>query len=208
MHAMRSFALAAGIAVLAIVWLSPLLAEWRGSLASRMIAHMGVVAIAAPLIVIGLPDRWRPGKAMPAALPMLASLFEMLAVWGWHAPSLQRVAEASTAGTIAEQATFLFAGIFLWATSFAAPGQRIHAATGAAALLLTSIHMTLLGALLALSPRPLYGSGEVTCFGVVLNAGQDQQLGGVVMLLVGAAVYLAGGVFLVRSLLTAPRTND
>ncbi len=58
------------------------------------------------------------------------------------------------------------------------------------------MHMTLLGALLALSPRPLYGEGEVSCLGVTLSAGVDQQAGGVVMLLIGAAVYLASGVAL------------
>jgi putative membrane protein len=170
-----------------------------------MVAHMTVVAIASPLIAIGLP--WRFGERMPAALPVLASLFELLAVWGWHAPAMREIAEASVSGTIAEQATFLFAGMFLWSTSFAAPDSRIHAATGAGALLLTSIHMTLLGALLALSPRPLYGSDAVSCFGVALAAGQDQQLGGVVMLAVGAMVYLLGGISLVGRLLYPQQPN-
>ena len=198
----------AGIGLLAAIWLGPLLAAWRESFAAGMVAHMAVIAIASPLIAIGLPHRWRPGAAMPLALPLLASLFELLAVWGWHAPSMRGVAEASLVGTVAEQATFLVAGIFLWSTSFAAPGERTHAAVGAGALLLTSIHMTLLGALLALSPRPLYGAGEVTCFGVVLEAGQDQQLGGVIMLMVGAVVYLAGGVSLVGRLLAAPAVHQ
>jgi len=47
----------------------------------------------------------------------------------------------------------------------------------------------------------------VTCFGLVLGAGQDQALGGVIMLLIGAAVYLAGGVFLLARLL-AGRTEE
>ena len=64
--------------------------------------------------------------------------------------------------------------------------------------------MTLLGALLSLSQRPLYGEGEVTCFGVVLGAQQDQQLGGIIMLLVGAIVYLAGGVWLAKRLVEEP----
>ncbi|MNL72964.1 Cytochrome c oxidase caa3 assembly factor [compost metagenome] len=71
-------------------------------------------------------------------------------------------------------------------------------------MLLTSIHMTLLGALLSLSPRPLYGSGEVTCFGIVLSAGEDQQVGGIIMLMVGAVVYLAGGVALAGRMLADP----
>ena len=200
---MRRLSLATGIAVLAIVWLGPLLIAWRESFASGMVAHMAVVAIASPLIAIGLPDRLRPGLGMPAALPVLASLFEVLVVWGWHAPSMRAATGTSFAIAMLEQASFLAAGLLLWSTSFA-EGERIHAATGAAALLLTSIHMTLLGALLALSPRPLYGTGEVTCFGLVLDSRVDQQLGGVIMLGVGAVVYLVGGLGLVRRLLEFP----
>jgi putative membrane protein len=198
---MRRASLAAGLLVLALVWLGPLLGSWRESFSAGMVAHMGVVAVAAPLIALGMPSAWRFGPSMPAALPVAASLLELFAVWGWHAPAMRAAAEASTAVTIAEQTTFLAVGVLLWSTSFAAPGERMHAASGAAALLLTSMHMTLLGALLALSPRPLYGAGDVTCFGIVLEAGQDQQMGGVVMLAVGAIVYLAGGLSLVSGLL-------
>jgi putative membrane protein len=198
----RRLALPAGLALLALIWLGPLLGEWRESFAAHMLAHMGVIAIAAPLIAIGLPERWRPGATMPAALPVVASVIELFAVWGWHAPAMRAAAEASLAATVAEQATFLGVGVLLWWASFAAPQIRANAAAGAAALLLTSVHMTLLGALLALSPRPLYGTGDVTCFGIVLGAGEDQQIGGVVMLLAGAAVYLAGGVTLVSRLVS------
>ena len=205
---MSRLTLVAGLGVLAAIWLGPLLGAWRASFAAGMVAHMGVIAIAAPLIAIGLPERWRPGPSMPAALPVLASLFELLVVWGWHAPSMRALAETSPAVTALEQASFLAAGLVLWSTSFAAPGEKIHAATGAAALLITSIHMTLLGALLALSPRPLYGTEEVTCFGTVLSAGQDQQVGGVLMLLVGAVVYLAGALALGWRLLSKPAPSS
>ncbi|MEQ1941285.1 cytochrome c oxidase assembly protein [Mesorhizobium sp. VNQ89] len=201
---MRRAALIAGFGLLALIWFGPLLGAWRDSFSAHMLAHMGVVAIAAPLIAIGLPDKLRPGSSMPVALPVVASLIELIVVWSWHTPAMRAAAEASLAMTVAEQASFLLAGVLLWTTSFAAPNERRHAATGALALLMTSIHMTLLGALLALSPRPLYVLGEVTCFGVVLSGGQDQQLGGVVMLLVGAVVYLAGGLVLVWRLLDVP----
>jgi putative membrane protein len=199
----RRAALLAGLGLLAFIWFGSLLGEWRESFSAHMFAHMGVVAIAAPLIAIGLPEQLRPSSSMPVALPVLASLMELIVVWSWHAPAMRAAAEASLAVTVAEQASFLLAGVLLWTTSFAAPHERRHAATGALALLMTSIHMTLLGAVLALSPRPLYGLGEVTCFGVVLSGGQDQQLGGVIMLLIGAAVYLAGGLLLVGRLLTS-----
>ena len=65
--------------------------------------------------------------------------------------------------------------------------------------------MTLLGALLALASRPLYGTGDVTCFGLVLGATEDQALGGVIMLMIGAAAYLVGGVLLLGRLLSRRR---
>lgn len=206
MPAVKRMALAGGLVLLAVIWLGPLLDNWRSSFTAGMMAHMGVVAIASPLIAIGLPDSWRPGPAMPLAVPAIASLLEMLVIWGWHAPSMRVLAEASTVGTVIEQASFVFAGVLLWVTAFAAPDAPRHAAVGAGALFLTSLHMTLLGVLLALSPRPLYGEGDVTCFGIVLSASIDQQLGGVLMLVVGAVVYLAAGVTLIARLV-APASS-
>jgi putative membrane protein len=63
--------------------------------------------------------------------------------------------------------------------------------------------MTLLGALLALSPRPLYGHAHGA--GIAgLAPLDDQHLGGAIMLLVGGASYLIGGLVLVGRLLRQP----
>ena len=51
---MRRAFLFLGLLTLALIWLGPLLSVWRESFAAHMLAHMGVVAIAAPLIAIGL----------------------------------------------------------------------------------------------------------------------------------------------------------
>ena len=51
--------------------------------------------------------------------------------------------------------------------------------------------MTLLGALFALTPRALYGHGDLF----------DQHLGGAIMLLVGGASYLMGGLWLTAGML-------
>lgn len=195
--------LIAGLAVLGIIWGGPLLAAWRGSFASHMVAHMGVVAVAAPILAAGLQRAQVGAWTVPVGLlssnsvPVAAALLEFIVVWGWHAPAMRGMAEASSAVTVLEQLMFLACGLLLW-TSALRPG---HETAGAFGLLLTSMHMTLLGALLALSPRPLYGLSDVTCFGVTLGAGLDQQVGGVVMLGVGAVVYMAGGIFLVARML-------
>ena len=201
---MKRAALWSGLLLLAIIWAGPLLDADRESFAAHMLAHMGVVAIAAPLIAIGLSGtRWDFVGRRRLISPITASLIELAVVWVWHAPALRSAAQISLPVTIAEQASFLVAGLVLWISCLG--GNRDEqGAAGAFALLLTSIHMTLLGALLALTPRPLYGFETVTCLGLTLEAGQDQQLGGVLMLLIGAAVYLAGGVALLARLLSAP----
>ncbi|WP_287094992.1 cytochrome c oxidase assembly protein [Mesorhizobium sp.] len=202
---MRRACLILGLLVLALVWVGPLLDAWRDSFSAHMLAHMGVVAIAAPLMAIGIPLRPKPDSNRAFTLALPASLVELIIVWSWHAPALRTLAQSSLFATAIEQAMFLAAGLFLWLTCLPRRGSDITGnAAGAFALLLTSIHMTLLGALLALTPRPLYGTGEISCFGVALSAQQDQELGGVIMLLVGAAVYLAGGVTLFARLLAAP----
>jgi putative membrane protein len=203
---MKRAALMAGLALLALIWGGSLFAAGETSFTAHMLAHMGVVAITAPLIAIGLAGtRWDFSRNSKLFSPLPASLLELVVVWAWHAPALRALAETSPVAAAAEQASFLAAGLILWLSCIGHfDGDRQErSAAGAFGLLFTSVHMTLLGALLALTPRPLYGSGEVTCLGVPLSADQDQALGGVVMLMVGAAVYLIGGLALLGRLLAA-----
>jgi putative membrane protein len=67
------------------------------------------------------------------------------------------------------------------------------------ALLLTFMHMTLLGALLALSSRALYAHDHVGPAAL-----DDQHLGGALMLLGGGA-YLVGGLWLTARLLRSSK---
>lgn len=182
-----------GLAILAIAW-GALIVDPGGAFTLHMAAHMAVIALAAPAFGAALRHRAPPTWATP----LVVSFLEFVAVWLWHAPTLRVLVTASPAALVAEQATFLAAGTLLWWACLA-PGR---AAAGALGLLFTSMHMTLLGALFALTPRPLYGAGAVTCFGVPLDALADQQLGGTVMLIVGAAVYLLGGLVLLGRVLT------
>ncbi len=161
----------------------------------HMAAHMIAVALAAPLLALAVQgSRWDAPRLLPRlAAPLPAALVEAVAVWGWHVPALQRLAAHHPLWRVAEQASFLAAGVLLWSAVLAPQ----HRAAGVVALLVTSMHMTLLGALIGLAPRPLY-----------LHHGPqalaDQQLAGVVMLLVGGIAYLAGGLALLARLLRSP----
>ena len=125
-----------------------------------MAMHMIVVAIAAPLLALGIAgSSLDPARRWPALFPPIPiSVLEFLVVWAWHTPALHHAARHGFAGLVAEQGTFLVCGLLIWLSAFggASVYRSERAGAGVAALLLTSMHMTFLGALLALAPRPLY----------------------------------------------------
>lgn len=189
--------LVAGIALLAAVWLGPLPDLARTYFAAHMTMHMAVVAVAAPLIAFGVKgSRTDPTLARPRLFaPIPASVVELVVVWGWHTPALHHLARTSVVGLVAEQAMFLGSGLLLWLAAFGESGPRAtRAAAGVVALLLTSMHMTLLGALIALSPRALFM--HATAVLTPESALEQQHLGGAIMLVVGGISYLAGGLWL------------
>lgn len=193
--------LLAGLTVLVVAW-SGLLPSTLPPFTSHMVMHMAVVALAAPLLALGLAERGLdPVHRWPTrwhAVPL--SVVEGLAVWGWHAPSPHHFARTTLLGTVLEQSTFLVTGLMLWSAALGGgPVRRRERATGGVAgLLLTSMHMTLLGALIMLSTRPLYAHHG---HGHGLDPLLDQQIGGAVMILAGGAAYLAGALALVAGVL-------
>lgn len=170
-----------------------------------MVGHMVVVAIASPLFALGFAgSRADPAVRAPrifVAIP--ASMVELVLVWAWHAPALHQAARHRPAVFALEQGTFLLAGFFLWASALGGGDdlRRARATGSVTALLLTAMHMTLLGALLALTPRVLYEHASPS---MSLPPLLDQQLGGVIMLLGGGVAYLTGGLLLTASVLRSP----
>lgn len=185
----------AGLVALAAAWLGPLPHLAHHAFFAHMTMHMLVVAVAAPLLAMGIAGtELDPVYRAPGLFaPIPASVLELIIVWAWHAPVPHHLARSSTAGLVAEQGMFLAAGLLVWLSAFGGPLPRSgsRSAAGVVGLLLTSMHMTLLGALLALSPRQLYehhqGHHGMTAL-------EDQHLGGAVMLLVGGVAYLLGGL--------------
>ncbi len=199
---MRRALFIAGIAALAAAWSGPLRELAHYPFFGHMVMHMLVVAVAAPLLAFAAAgSRFDPTQRAPGLFaPIPASVGELVLVWAWHAPAPHHLARESTWGLIAEQGSFLLAGLWVWLSAFGGDPRRDHGrrAAGVIGLLLTSMHMTLLGALLALAPRPLYShnTGHET-----MSALADQQLGGVVMIVVGGVAYLSGGLWLTWELL-------
>jgi putative membrane protein len=158
---MRRVCFILGLCILGAMWLGPLPERAAHSFAAHMIMHMSVVAVAAPLLALGLAGSiYDPVRRLsPLFPPVPISLIELIIVWAWHAPALHYLARHSSGGLVIEQSMFLLSGLLVWLSAFGGEPQqrRPRAAAGVIALLLTSMHMTLLGALLALPLRPLYG---------------------------------------------------
>lgn len=204
---MRTLFTIIGLGTLAIAWagLGPMASH---AFFAHMIMHMAVVAVAAPLIVLGLAgSKFDPVCKCPGFFsPVPLSIAELIIVWAWHTPALHHAARHSIIGFVSEQGTFLIAGLLVWFSAFGGRGNSLdRAGAGVLALLLTSMHMTLLGALLALTPRPLYAHNH----GVrSLTALADQQLGGAIMILAGGASYLVGGLWLSATVLRAKTQRE
>ena len=197
---MRRAALFAGLAVLAAAWL---VASARLGMTGHMAAHMAAVAVAAPLVAYGIAGtRLDPATRWPSLVaPLAMSLIELVVVWGWHLPAARIFAASGPFGLILEQAMVFAAGLLLWSACLGArdAGNGARRAAGVGALLLTTMHMTLLGVLLALAPRPLFEGHGHSLLG--LDPMLDQQASGVVMLLVGGGSYLLGGLLLLAGML-------
>lgn len=199
---MKGTALITGLLLVAVAPMVLLTTFGGGSFTVHMILHMGIVAGAAPVLAYGLlGTRLDFSQPLGWMTPVLASVIELAAVWIWHVPALRALADASLPFSVVELASFLVAGLLLWLVCLRPGREGEGRLAGTIGLLFTSMHMTLLGVLLALAPRPLYGTGEVSCFGVRISGAADQQMGGVVMLVVGASSYLLGGIVLLSGLL-------
>ena len=194
----RAALLLAGAATLAAAWSGLPAAVAAGPFTAHMIRHMAVVALAAPLLALAVAgssaDPARRWDLARWAVP--ASLAELVVLWAWHAPTLHHLAAHSSIARWFEQGSFLAVGLMVWVSCLGhGTGERLRqASAGVLGLLLTSVHMTLLGALLAMTQRPIYHTGGPAALA-------DQALGGVVMLLAGGAAYLLGGLALAARLL-------
>ncbi|WP_263430261.1 cytochrome c oxidase assembly protein [Nannocystis pusilla] len=191
-----------GASTLAVAWSGALTQFAPGSFSAHMTMHMGVVAVAAPTLALGVAGgRLDPVRLAPRLFsPIPASVVELVVVWAWHTPALHHAARHDPRALAVEQATFLLSGLLVWLSAFGGDARRRgeRAAGGVVAMLLTSMHMTLLGALLALPPRPLF---EHAHGGSWLTPLADQHLGGAIMLSVGGLVYLIAGLGLTTVLL-------
>jgi len=206
-----ALAFAAGWVTLALALLSPLDTAAATAFSLHMIQHEVLMLVAAPLLVLGrgLPTMlwafshtarlslgrasrtsWLRGAWYWLTAPLTAWLLHAAALWVWHIPRLFNAALANPALHDFQHLSFLVTALIFW---HALLRHGAHAARGGAILYLftTTIHTGVLGALLTFARNPLYAPFDagLRAFGA-LSPLEDQQLGGLIMWVPGALVYM------------------
>lgn len=186
----------AGFLVAALSLFGPLDEAAETSAALHMLQHMLLMLVIAPLVVLARPlPQWRSlsgprldrlwhGPLRLARRPLACAVLHGALIWIWHAPGPYRLALDNLWWHLVEHACFLFsAWLFWWSVLRARPRNQGHALL---ALLLTSMHTGLLGALLTFARAPLYRiAGDLG----------DQQLAGLLMWVPGGLAYLLAALW-------------
>ena len=206
----------AGLVVATAVLVPPLddLAVER--LWAHMVQHVALVAVAAPLLVLGnpmgtlpwaLPTRWRRelsflgGRLSSshtshyAAFAVAGLGLHTAALWVWHVPGPYEAALRSEPLHAVEHASIFGTALFFW---WVVAGSRRQALYGPGVLVTfaAALQGSALGALMTLASSPWYPSysGDTSAGG--LTPLEDQQMAGVVMWGPCGAIYALAAVLL------------
>jgi putative membrane protein len=177
------------------VWLVEL-----GPLSALMVQHLLVMNVIAPLAAATLAGGLT-SKADRTSVLWGIGLAQILLLWGWHAPVLQRAAGASAVLHLALLGLLTGTAILFWAVLLRAGAQSRWG--GIAALLVTGKLACLLGGLLIFAPRELYGLASLAF--TICRTGPstlaDQQLAGLMMIAACPLSYVVAGVVMATQIL-------
>ena len=202
-----------GLLSLAGALLSPL--HWLGEhlFTFHMIEHEIVMAVSAPLIVLGrpagtllwgLPRNVRQSTGRVMRTPLLrgiwhwctnatnATVIHGVAIWAWHLPVLFDAVIATTLMHRLQHLSFFATAILFWWAIF----WKSDHGSAAWHLFVTMIHTSILGALMALAPRVLFIAQTRAATSWGLTPLEDQQLAGMIMWVPAGTVYAVAAITL------------
>lgn len=218
----QALAFGGGLLVLATMVALPLHAWGRLRFTPHMIEHSLLTLVAAPLLAMGaagvpwlfaLPlagrrtlARWiardRPRRVWRRiAHPATAWGLHGAALWLWHAPALFEAALRSEVVHYLQHGSLLGTALLFWSSVLPRRPDPRTRILGMFSLFATSLHATLLGALLTLSPSVWYASYAAAAGVGELSPLEDQQLAGLVMWVPGGLVYVGAALALCAALL-------
>jgi putative membrane protein len=160
------------------------MSEAFGHLSAQMLLHVLLMNAAAPSLALALR-----GATVPAWMRLLApaTVVQVVALWGWHAPPGLDAALGSALLHAAMQASLFLCALWFWLAVFSAEARW----RAILALLVTGKLFCLMGVLLVFAPRTLYPGLASGTHAATLA---DQQLAGLLMLAACPATYVVAGV--------------
>ncbi|UUX95249.1 cytochrome c oxidase assembly protein [Aquabacterium sp. J223] len=180
-------ALRAGWIAVVLLYVSPLCALSSTFFTVRVVHHMALVFVLAPLLVLGLGRSLR-SLALPTASCTLVAAGTF---WFWHGPGAYAAALSSTPVYWLMQLSLLATATAFWAAL-----RRAGPAVSLTAILASTVLMGLLGALIAFATRPLYAPHFASTIAWGVTPLEDQQLAGIVMWAPGSLGYLGAALWI------------
>jgi putative membrane protein len=208
---------AAGWLLLVVALVSPLHPWGRELFAAHMTQHELLMVGAAPLLVLGRPGLvflWAFSRRNARELllwnralggewlwrwlttPLVAWVVHTAALWVWHIPALFTATLTSDFAHALQHASFLGTALVFWQAVFHGPARRMGYGLGVLYLFLTAMQSGALGALITVAATVWYPAYAATAPRWGLAALQDQQLGGLIMWIPSAMVYVVAGLLL------------
>ena len=155
--------------VLAVAFVSPLCAISVGLFSARVVHHVLLVAVAAPLLAASMPRRaGHVGVHFAVSTSVL---------WLWHVPAAYDLALADMGVYWIMQISLLASAVLFWNAVLSQKPSAQSVLWSLAGL----IQMGMLGAILTFAPAPLYEAHAIAPLAWGISPLSDQQLGGLIM---------------------------
>lgn len=203
---------------------------------AQMTAHVMILLLAAPLMVIGISNDNRFKKQLDILskflnrFPIIAWLTGVGIMWFWHIPYIYQhvMGNAMMHSTIsaesimfAHHASLLLSGfIFCWPVVSPNKSCRINALAGVLYLAVACVFCSLLGLLITFAPAGFYAMhaampANIGFQGNIQNnwgitQADDQQMAGLIMWVPCCFIYLSGAMILLKKWMDekAPLENN
>ncbi|MFG6414282.1 cytochrome c oxidase assembly protein [Roseateles sp. DC23W] len=173
----------------ALLYVSPLCALSSAFFTVRVVHHLALVLLIAPLLAQGLTHRLAWCRMHPPLWTCTALATAVF--WIWHAPAPYAAALSSDAMYALMQGSLLASATLFWIAV-----RRAAPAAAMAAILVSTVLMGLLGALILFAAAPLYAPHFASTLAWGVAPLEDQQLAGVLMWAPGSLAYLGAAVWI------------
>jgi putative membrane protein len=213
----------------ALALLSPLHALGGSLFSAHMAQHELLIAVSAPLLVLGrplipflwaLPPDWRSGLGGLTKTSVVSGTWSMLtrpsvafalhaiALWTWHLPGPYQATIHSEMMHTLQHLSFVSTALLFWWTVFGARYSMLGYGGAVFYLFATALQTGALGALLTFAPGLWYPAYAATAPVWGLSPLEDQQLGGIIMWIPGSIPYLVAGLVLFARWLKESETRS